>query len=189
MASKKEYRNAVRSRRMIRAAFEDLLHEKPFEKITATDIINRSGLNRSTFYAHYPDVKGIMDEFTGEIIVMFRQMLSEMDFSIFLTNPEPHLKKMITFLEENHELYRLLGKSDMSLIYLDQMKKILIQQVLDTPNLPVEGYSKTSAEIQIRLLLSGMIDTYRDWLAGELDYTLEELTVETAKAIRTWTRK
>lgn len=189
MASKKEYRNAIRSRQLIRAAFVDLLHEKPFEKITATDIINRSGLNRSTFYAHYPDVKGIMDEFTGEIIQMFRRMLSEMDFSIFLTDPEPYLKKMISFLEDNHELYRLLGKSDLSLLYLEQLKKVLVQQVLDTPNLPVEGYSKTSAEIQIRLLLSGMIDTYRDWIAGEIDYTLEELTTETAKAIRTWTRK
>ena len=49
MAEKKEYRNAVRSRRMIREAFVDLLHKKPVEKITATDIINRSGLNRSTF--------------------------------------------------------------------------------------------------------------------------------------------
>lgn len=189
MASKKEYRNAIRSRRLIRAAFEDLLHEKPFEKITATDIINRSGLNRSTFYAHYPDVKGIMDEFTGEIIGMFRQMLSEMDFSIFLTDPEPYLKKMISFLEENHELYRLLGKSDMAFVYLDQLKKVMIQQVLDAPNLPVEGYSKTSAEIQIRLLLSGLIDIYRDWIAGEIDYSLEALTIETAKAIRTWTRK
>lgn len=189
MATKKEYRNAIRSRRMIREAFVDLLHEKTFEKITATDIINRSGLNRSTFYAHYPDVKGIMDEFTGEIIVMFRQMLSEMDFSIFLADPELYLRKMISFLEENHEMYHLLGKSDLALIHLNQLKKVLIQQVLDTPNLPVEGYSRTSAEIQIRLLLSGMVDIYWDWISGEIDYTLEELTTETAKAICTWARK
>ena len=56
MAEKKEYRSAVRSRRMIRQAFMDLLHEKPLEKITATDIIRRADINRSTFYAHYPDV-------------------------------------------------------------------------------------------------------------------------------------
>lgn len=189
MAEKKEYRNAIRSRQMIRAAFVDMLHEKTFEKITATDIINRSGLNRSTFYAHYPDVKGIIDEFSGEIIEMFRQMLSEMDFSIFLTDPEPYLKKMISFLEGNQELYRLLGQSDMALIYLDQLKKVLIQQVLDTPNLPVEGYSKTGVRIQIHLLLSGIIDTYREWLAGQIDCTLEEMTAETAKAICSWVRK
>ena len=94
MEPKKPYRNALRSRRMIREAFVELLHEKPFEKITATDIINRSGLNRSTFYAHYPDARGILEDFTGEIVTLFRQMLAEMDFSSFLNDPESILKKV-----------------------------------------------------------------------------------------------
>ena len=185
MPQKKEYRNAVRSRRMIRKAFVELLHEKSFEKITATDIINRSGLNRSTFYAHYPDVKGIIDEITGEVIALFRRMLAEMDFSRFLNDPEPNLKKVVAFLDENKDLYRLLGQSDMSLDYLEQMKKMLIQQVLETPNLPTGGLSKVSVEIRIRMLLSGVIDAYREWLAGGLNCTLEELTSEIANITQT----
>ena len=180
MAEKKEYRNAIRSRRMIREAFVDMLHKKPLEKITATDIINRSGLNRSTFYAHYPDVKGIIDEITGEIFTMFQQMLSEMDFSRFMNDPEPNLKKVVAFLDENKDLYRLLGQSDVSLIYLEQMKKMLIQQVLETPDLPTMGRSQTNVDIRIRMLLSGVIDAYQEWLAGGINCTLEELTSEIA---------
>ena len=45
MEQKKPYRNAIRSRRMIRETFVELMREKSFEKITATDIINRSGLD------------------------------------------------------------------------------------------------------------------------------------------------
>lgn len=189
MAEKKEYRNAIRSRRMIREAFVALLHEKPFEKVTATDIINRSGLNRSTFYAHYPDAKGILEEFIGEVIVMFRRMLEEMDFSSFLNDPQPILKKVVAFLEENQEVYRLLGQSDVSLIYLEQLKKVLIQQVLDTPNLPTEGLSQVGIELRIRMLLSGVIDVYRAWLAGEIEYTLEEMTSEVADIIQSWSRE
>lgn len=188
MAEKKEYRNAVRSRRMIREAFVALLHEKPFEKITATDIINRSGLNRSTFYAHYPDVKGIMDEITGELIGLFRQMLAEMDFSRFLKDPEPNLSRVVSFLGENQELYRLLGQSDLSYVYLDQMKKVLIQQVLDVPNLPTEGLSPISVNIRIRMLLSGVIDVYRDWLSGGIDCALKEITSEVASIVQTWSK-
>ncbi len=189
MEPKKTYRNAIRSRRMIRESFVALLHEKPFEKITATDIINRSGLNRSTFYAHYPDAKGILEDFVGEIITLFRQMLAEMDFSRFLNDPEPNLKKVVAFLEENQELYRLLGQSDMSLIYLEQLKKVLIQQVLEAPNLPTGGLSPISVDIRIRMLLSGIIDAYRDWLAGKIDYTLEEMTSEVANIIQDWSKK
>ena len=36
---KKEYRSAVRSRKLIRQAFYELLKEKSFEKITVTDIL------------------------------------------------------------------------------------------------------------------------------------------------------
>ena len=188
MEQKKEYRNAVRSRWMIRESFVALLREKPFEKITATDVINRSGLNRSTFYAHYPDVKGIIDEITGEVIALFRQMLTEMDFSRFLNDPKPHLKKIVTFLEENQELYRLLGQSEMSLLYLEQLKKVLIQKVVESPNLPTEGLSPISVNIRIRMLLSGVIDTYREWLSGGIHYTLEEMTSEVASIIRTWSQ-
>ena len=188
MAEKKLYRNAVRSRRMIREAFVELLHEKPFEKITATDIINRSGLNRSTFYAHYPDVRGITDEITGEIFTIFRQMLAEMDFSCFLNDPEPNLRRVISFLSENQDLYRLLVQSDMSLIYMEQIKKMLIQQVLETPNLPTGGLSPISVDIRIRMLLSGVIDAYKEWLAGGIDFTLEEMTSEVANIIRNWTK-
>ena len=188
MEPKKEYRNAVRSRRMIRESFVALLHEKPVEKITATDIINRSGLNRSTFYAHYPDAKGILEEFIGEIITMFQQMLAEMDFSRFLHNPEPNLKKVLAFLEENQEMYRLLGQSDMSLIYLEQLKKVLIRQVLEVPDLPTEGVGRIGAEIRIRMLLSGVIDAYRAWLAGEIDYSLEEMNAEVIGIIQAWSK-
>ena len=148
MTQKKEYRNAIRSRRIIREAFEALLHEKPLEKITATDIINQSGLNRSTFYAHYPDVKGIIDEITGEVFTMFAQLLAEMDFSRFLENPEPNLRRVVSFLEENQNLYRLLGQSHMSLTYLEQLKNMLIRQVLETPNLPTGEHSQVSLDIR-----------------------------------------
>ena len=48
MAEKKEYRSAIRSRRLIRAALLELLQEKKFEKITVTDIVKRADINRST---------------------------------------------------------------------------------------------------------------------------------------------
>ncbi|MBR2950520.1 MAG: TetR family transcriptional regulator, partial [Lachnospiraceae bacterium] len=62
MAEKKENRSAIRSRRLIREALLELLQEKKFEKITVTDIVKRADINRSTFYAHYPDVMGLLEE-------------------------------------------------------------------------------------------------------------------------------
>lgn len=186
MEQKKTYRNALRSRQMIRKAYMELLREKPYEKITATDIIQRADINRSTFYAHYPDVRGIMDEIMGEITQMFRNMLQSMDFSLFFQDPMPILREVMTFLQQNQEMYQMLLQSSMALEQLEQLKKVLITQVLETPNLPVKNMNSVSVAIRVRMLLGGLIDTYRQWLEGEFECTLEEAAQEVAAIIRTF---
>ena len=54
--AKAEYKNAVRSRKMIQRALVALLQEKELDKITVTDIVTRADINRGTFYAHYTDI-------------------------------------------------------------------------------------------------------------------------------------
>lgn len=186
MPEKKEYRNAVRSRRLIRAAFVNLMHEKPFHKITATDIINRADINRSTFYAHYPDAKAVVGEITDEILQRFRELLSELDLSTFFDKPDAIVKNVSGFLHENQELYRLMGQSPVATVHLEQMKTLLIQQILNAPKVP-ENYScNLENQFRIRLLMNGIVDTYRQWLNGEIDCSLDEICNGICKIICRW---
>lgn len=77
------YRSAIRSRRMIREAYTQLLKEKPLSKITVTDIVTMADLNRATFYAHYPDVRGVTEEIENEIIEKMLEVLKEFKFTNF----------------------------------------------------------------------------------------------------------
>lgn len=183
---KKEYRNAIRSKQMIRQALLELLNEKTFEKITATDIIKRADINRSTFYAHYPDAKGLMDEIVGDISQVFQNMLTSIDFSTFFDDPRPILRIVVDFLKENQQMYKMLIRSSITLGVLDKLKQALIQQVLSCPNLPVKDRSSVETEIRVRVLLGGLMDTYRQWLVGEFVCTLDEATEEVAKLIQLW---
>lgn len=81
---KAEYRNKIRSKNMIKAAFFELLKEKDYNKITVTDIVNKADLNRSTFYAHYLDVKVITEEFENEVIDKMMELLKNLNLKIFL---------------------------------------------------------------------------------------------------------
>lgn len=185
MEQKKTYRNALRSRQMIRNAYMELLQEKPYEKITATDVIQRADINRSTFYAHYPDVRGIMDEIMAEITDMFRRMLQTVDFSVFFQDPMPILREVMDFLQQNHQMYRMLLQSSRAQEQLDQLKKVLITQVMETPNLPVQNMDPVAVAIRVRMLLGGLIDTYQQWLEGEFECTLEAAAQEVASIIQT----
>ena len=61
-----------RTRQLLEGAFSDLLHEKDFQSISVQDITERAGINRATFYAHFPDKYALFEfkirqEFRAEI--------------------------------------------------------------------------------------------------------------------------
>lgn len=54
-------RRVVRSRRAIVQAFEQLLAERPLDKITVSSIAQRADVDRKTFYQHYGSISGLLD--------------------------------------------------------------------------------------------------------------------------------
>ena len=103
MGEKKEYRSAVRSRRLIHQAFLELLQEKDFEKITVTDIVKRADINRSTFYAHYPDVRGMVEALLENTVSRSVALISDLDLQTLFTEPVPFLTDLLNIGMENIE--------------------------------------------------------------------------------------
>ena len=60
-------RQAIRSRSMLQGALVDLLKEKRYQKITITEIIERAGLTRPTFYAHSETKDDLLPSYVGDI--------------------------------------------------------------------------------------------------------------------------
>jgi AcrR family transcriptional regulator len=50
-----------RTRQMIEQAFTDQVREKGFKNLSVQDITERAGINRATFYAHFPDKFSLLD--------------------------------------------------------------------------------------------------------------------------------
>ena len=48
-------RRILRTRDALGDAMMALLHEKSFDRITVQDVLDRAGVGRATFYAHYRD--------------------------------------------------------------------------------------------------------------------------------------
>lgn len=180
---KKEYRSAIRSRKMIRQAFYEILKEKNFEKITVTDIVKKADVNRSTFYAHYPDVMGVVEEIQAEILDYTQKCMEEINFRDFYTNPKPYLQDIVNMVAENNELYRLLMTSAMASKQLDRIKYILIERTIATVDAPELFPDKLALEFSVRFFMGGVIEIYTQWLYGEIKCSLEELTDQLADMI------
>src|SRR5579885_1102112 len=54
----------------------ELLREKTYEEILVQDILDRAGIGRTTFYAHYFDKQDVLDSMIEQILTMFTHQIT-----------------------------------------------------------------------------------------------------------------
>lgn len=172
--AKAEYRSAIRSRKLINEALADLLQEKPLEKITVTDVVKRANINRGTFYAHYRDIPDVVDHLIQQTFSAITDVLSSQ------TALSPNLgHSMLTqlqrILEEDMFFYQKILSSSASSLMQDRLMEIVCDYLLQNKEAFYKG-SREEYELAIRFCAGGLSSLYRDWFAGKLSLTLNELT-------------
>lgn len=184
MGQKAEYRSAIRSRRMIREAYTELLKEKDLSKITVTDIIKRADLNRATFYAHYPDVRGVTEEIENEIIAKMLDVLEEFRYTNFFRNPAPLLLKLSRYLEEDADFYRTLVRANGSEIFMEKLKKVFTDHMINDSDIPDDMRSSKMVSLRACYFAGGIVNLYKQWFRGDLDCTLNDIAMEVSKLLQ-----
>ena len=61
------------TKQAIETAFLQLLNEKPLNKISVRDIVEKCGINRNSFYYHFQDIPSLI----AEIITSYTDQLIE----------------------------------------------------------------------------------------------------------------
>jgi AcrR family transcriptional regulator len=69
-----EDRRALRTKRMLREAFAQLIAERGLDGFSVGDLTDRADINRGTFYAHYHDMADLLNSFEDEIIGDLRSL-------------------------------------------------------------------------------------------------------------------
>lgn len=182
--TKAEYRSAIRSRRLIRKAYTALLKEKELSKITVTDIVNRADINRATFYAHYPDVRGVTEEIENEIIAKMMDVLKNFEFTNFFANPTPLLLQLSRYLEEDAEFYRILIKANGSEIFMEKLKKVFTDYMLNNSDIPDKMRHSKMVRLRVCYFAGGIVNLYKQWFRGDLDCTLNDIAIEISKLLQ-----
>ena len=84
-----ESRVKLTARDKMEKAFFDLLQQKHYSKIAVSDIIEKAGVSRTTFYRHYVDIFDMYDKVADHLIeefvkVLFTSSLGEDDIVLVL---------------------------------------------------------------------------------------------------------
>lgn len=123
--AKAEYRSAVRSRKLIKAALADLLQEKPLDKITVTDVVNQAEINRGTFYAHYSDIPDVIHQMVEEAFCRIRDVLDDQTCAIEAL-PGVLVERIQSILDEDQAFYRKILASHAAKQLSDQLCDVVV---------------------------------------------------------------
>ena len=185
MADKAEYRSALRSKKLIKESFIELLMEKPFDKITVTDIVNRANINRGTFYAHYSDINRLVHAIEEEIVDVLCNLLLELKYPSPMEDPLPLFLKISEYLEENKELIYALLHSNNTSSFIFQLPDLIARQLISSESLENDVGLDPLFLSRCRFYAGGAASLYAAWFQGTLGgsltdvaYTLEKIVKE-----------
>lgn len=172
---KKEYRNSLRTKKMIRAAFAELIGEKKMiANISVAELAERADIAKSTFYNHYEDIYAVADEMLQEILDGLNEIIDAMeadenkDYRIYI-------KRVFAFLEENQDIYRKLCDSPDAIFFIDRVKRVITNRAFDNISSPFLSKKKSERYVQISFIANACVDIMVEYFRGNIDMTFEEL--------------
>lgn len=102
------YTRCQKTIKKIENAFFYLKERKEWKKIKVVEIVNKAGINKSTFYSHYEDIYDLVNKIE---IDYFDNFIEKNSFSKFIDNPVELLKKIHHFLSNDSYFNKLFEPS------------------------------------------------------------------------------
>ena len=125
MSTQRVNSQIIRSKRHLQNALIELLTEKPFKKITITDIALKAGYSRTTFYSHFNYIEDILNEYIDELIenILYDSFGG---ISTFPPTREEQLQmtqKLVHHWDENASSLRSLHTAGLENLLTDKFKE------------------------------------------------------------------
>ncbi len=182
--AKAEYRSALRSKSLIKKALAKLMHEKELDKITVSDIIREADISRGTFYAHFPDIRSVLEQIESEEIKKLVSIVNKLKDEKDSTNSS---KKFLTitfnYLNNDFDYYKMLMQSCFLNNYISRLVDIYYKETLSS--LLERDPSKDIHEANTYMVYTtnGAKEVLISWLKGNIKGTPDEMAARLSKLI------
>lgn len=172
---KAEYRNSIRSRRLMCDAMLELMSEKPLAKITVTDIVKRADVNRGTFYLHYSSVNDIIDEMQDSLIAQMDQYFLDEGISFNIDNIMLLTAKCLKYIYDQDQAKYMPLLFHHQLNFADKVCKRFQERFSTAKDVPKDEQIRKELTVRASLLIHGVIGVFNASENGTLDVTPEQL--------------
>lgn len=157
-------------------AFLELISEKDISLITITEICQKAGVNRSTFYLHYENINDLLDESIEYIKLKFKHhMRSHVESFIpklndcpidmlYLLTPK-YLVPFLEFIKEHRQIFKAALKYP-TLLHMDKIYERMFRYVF-TPILERCHVHESEQKYMMMFYIHGLMAIIDDWLKND----------------------
>ncbi len=181
---KAEYRSSIRSKVLIKNALLSLMREKSFDKITVTDIVDRADINRGTFYAHFKDVRDVLDKICAGMVDEILLSIKDTSIDAIVKDNSIVFKKISDYISKDLEYFRLVLQIDGIHDFILRKKTDAIKTLMQSEDIKALA-DRREAEIVLDFALSAIVDTYSDIVLERISVSLDDAPAYLSKLINT----
>lgn len=154
-------------------AFWKLYAEKPIEKITIQELMNKAGYHRSVFYVYFKDIYDLLEQEEKNLISTLEQILPEV-LSVIVNNSAASVEyisdDIYKHFEKNFFKVDILLRNHGDLSFLFKIKKLFKKILQDLVYFPDNDYkANLSMEFFINGHLNALLYLYKHYNKVKLE--------------------
>jgi len=152
-------RRIEKTQSLLRDALVSLIHEKPYDAIAVTEILERANVGRSTFYTHFRD----KDELLASGIHHKLRSVQSAELPSSAKGPERIIWFSFPFFEYHHQHRRTykahMGTRGRAIIH-EHLRRVLAELIADDVKKACHGRRKAMGQISPDLLVQYVASTF-----------------------------
>ncbi|MEX2416268.1 MAG: TetR/AcrR family transcriptional regulator C-terminal domain-containing protein [Paenibacillaceae bacterium] len=168
-------RRVARSKMALRNALLTLMTKKPFSAIFITEIADLANCNRGTFYMHYENKEGLLEDLMNEVIAdlikSYRAPYQNVD-SLQLDELPANAIVIFDHIYQNSSLYASLLHSEVLPEFREKMFHALTQTALEDFDFE-ESELSINQELRIIYTVHALLGIAFHWIQGGFKYSPE----------------
>ena len=165
-------------------ALLSLLEQKSFEYITIREICEKAGVNRSTFYLHYENMRDLLQETTQYVLDQFLSYFTvdkksisyrfeDCDLQELMFITPQYLIPYLNFIKDNRQVFKTslqqIGTMDLKGVY-----NKMFQHIFD-PILKRFQFPERERTYVMKFYLMGITAIVMEWLDNNCEDSVENI--------------
>lgn len=174
MKQQKADRRSQRTYHLVSSAFTELVVEKPYDKILVQDILDRAGIGRTTFYAHYFDKEDVLNYIVEQELEMLTRQIAH---AAARQRIIPSLEIFEHAYHSENRQFRALLQSRASEFLWEALQTALCRAI--EPALSTLCAERRSPPIPLPVVSQYLAGTFltllKWWIAADMPYPPEQM--------------